>query len=387
MSYHCECEQCKNKEFNPEDYLIKEEDFKILDKERPLGISGHLRVKDEAMSVAECIDSCIDALDELVITYNKSIDNTEEILKKYEKKYPDKIRLYYYEPYLMKYNEDEYIKKYSELHYFHYYSNFGFTKIKYKYYIKIDADQIYFREKLLEVREVLLSDISENNLSTKIKYLLFINKLVWFIPFKFLRQKVRSFYLGKKFNKSKSYVYERIDELLNIRDIIIYAKFVHNDNLVLELGGFNVYLFENKLYIYHDIPFNGCIGDHAIYVAKSDNKYFLNDDTKLENNRISYIDFRICFFWIHFHCIKRNYQINRIENFVDIINIDKKSWDDINEVMVKDGLYMNKVYCLFGKYFFDTDKKYVTKDFYDRYLKNPIEYTIKNKFKSIKRLW
>ena len=91
MSYYCECEQCRNKEFNPEDYLIKEEDFKILDKERPLGISGHLRVKDEAMSVAECIDSCIDALDELIITYNKSSDNTEEILKEYEKKYPDKL--------------------------------------------------------------------------------------------------------------------------------------------------------------------------------------------------------------------------------------------------------------------------------------------------------
>ena len=49
------------------------------------------------MSVAECIDSCIDALDELIITYNKSSDNTEEILKEYEKKYPDKIRLYFYD--------------------------------------------------------------------------------------------------------------------------------------------------------------------------------------------------------------------------------------------------------------------------------------------------
>lgn len=37
------------------------------------------------MSIAECIDSCIDALDELIITYNKSTDATEEILKEYKK--------------------------------------------------------------------------------------------------------------------------------------------------------------------------------------------------------------------------------------------------------------------------------------------------------------
>ena len=42
------------------------------------------------MSIAQSIDSCIDALDELIITYNTSEDNTEKILKEYQKKYPDK---------------------------------------------------------------------------------------------------------------------------------------------------------------------------------------------------------------------------------------------------------------------------------------------------------
>lgn len=174
MKYYCECEQCKNNEFNPEDYIIKEDDFKILDKERPLGLSGHLRVKDEAMSVAECIDSCIDALDELIITYNKSSDNTEEILKEYEKKYPYKIKLYFYEPNIIKYNKDEYKTKYSELHYLPNYYNFGYLKIKYKYYMKIDADQIYFKEKLFEIRKALLSDI---NTSKTINKLLKIDKI------------------------------------------------------------------------------------------------------------------------------------------------------------------------------------------------------------------
>lgn len=45
-----------------------------------------MRIKNEAMSLAESIDSCIDALDELIITYNKSSDNTELILKEYKNK-------------------------------------------------------------------------------------------------------------------------------------------------------------------------------------------------------------------------------------------------------------------------------------------------------------
>lgn len=90
----CECSQCKNREYDISEYLVLEDDLKILDNERPLGISGHLRVKDEAMSLAECIDSCIDFLDELIITYNTSSDNTEEILKNYEKNILKKLNYF-----------------------------------------------------------------------------------------------------------------------------------------------------------------------------------------------------------------------------------------------------------------------------------------------------
>ncbi|MCZ9968360.1 hypothetical protein [Brachyspira hyodysenteriae] len=43
----CECSQCKNREYDISEYLVLEDDLKILDNERPLGISGHLRVKYE----------------------------------------------------------------------------------------------------------------------------------------------------------------------------------------------------------------------------------------------------------------------------------------------------------------------------------------------------
>lgn len=157
----CECSQCKNREYDISEYLVLEDDLKILDNERPLGISGHLRVKDEAMSLAECIDSCIDFLDELIITYNTSSDNTEEILKNYEKKYPEKIKLFHYKPNIIRYNKDEYNTKYSQIHYLDNYYNYGLIKIKYKYYVKIDADQIYFTDKLLKLRELLILDINQ----------------------------------------------------------------------------------------------------------------------------------------------------------------------------------------------------------------------------------
>ena len=105
QDFQCQCEQCRNKEYDISEYLVQEDDLKILDNERPLGISGHLRVINEAMTVGECIDSCIDFFDELIITYNTSTDNTEEILKEYEKKYPEKIRLYHYKPNIFRYNK------------------------------------------------------------------------------------------------------------------------------------------------------------------------------------------------------------------------------------------------------------------------------------------
>ncbi|WPC38748.1 hypothetical protein PQQ32_04595 [Brachyspira hyodysenteriae] len=383
MSYHCECEQCKNKEFNPEDYIIKEEDFKVLDKERPLGISGHLRVKDEAMSVAECIDSCIDALDELIITYNKSTDNTEEILKEYEKKYPDKIRLYYYKPNIIKYNKDEYNIKYSPVHYLAEYTNFGYLKIKYKYYLKIDADQIYFTDKLVKIREALLCDI---NSSKTINKLLKIDKISWYIPIKKLRNNFRTFYIKKLFNiKDSSYKFNGVEELLNLKDFIVYSRIKFVENFTLEFGGFNLFLYKDNLYLNHNFMFNGCYGDTSVFIPKSQIRYyrhfieyFAEDNIIPSNNK--------CisgFIWMHLGDVKRkNYE--NTEGLIKADDIENILWKDIN-IYLKDDY--NNIKKDFGDKYFDTDKKYVTKEFYDRYLKKPLEYAIKNQDNFIKRLW
>ena len=341
MPYHCECQQCINNEFDPEDYIIKKENFKILDKERPLGISGHLRVKDEAMSVAECIDSCIDALDELIITYNKSSDNTEEILKEYEKKYPDKIRLYFYEPNMIKYAENEYKVKYSEIHYLDNYYNFGYLKIKYKYYMKIYADQIYFTENF------------------------------------------RTYYVKKLFNiKDKDYKFNGVEELLNLKDFIIYSRIKHGDDYCLMFGGFDLVLNNNSFYLNTSNVYNSCYGDHFIIIPNRKYIYNLCKSSGLEildppnNHCIAGLA------WVHLGSVKRGYNVN---SGIEVRDIAKMSIKDILQYIEgKDYRDIKKDFTI--KYF-DNDKKYINDEFYDRYLKKPLEYAIEHYKDEIKRLW
>ncbi|KLI48123.1 hypothetical protein SZ41_07615 [Brachyspira hyodysenteriae] len=371
MSYHCECEQCKNKEFNPEDYIIKEKDFKVLDEERPLGISGHLRVKDEAMSLAECIDSCIDALDELIITYNKSTDNTEEILKEYAQKYPDKIRLYYYKPNIILYDNNKYLEKFPILHNLCNYYNYGYIKIKYKYYMKIDADQIYFTDKLLSIRKALFKDISK-----EISELNFYNKLLWFIPIRKIRSILRYKKEKKLLNKILNSNYIDLDKISDIYDLILYYKLIIRKSCYFSLGGINLIKFNNKLCLNTGNLLNGCVGDHSIWIPNSKSKYIMEKNAVTENIHLD-DKFHICgtgILWVHLGDIKKQHSLAK--------GFDVIYYEDINRkenFIYKVAIPMIHMY--YKDHFFDNDKKYLTKEFYDRFLKKPLEYAIKNQDK------
>ena len=93
------------------------------------GISGHLRVKNEATTLKYCVESVINFVDELIITYNDCTDQSESIILELKNKYPDKIKVF------------EWTKKPFRMWE---YSNFGMKKCKYKWYFRIDGDQIYF---------------------------------------------------------------------------------------------------------------------------------------------------------------------------------------------------------------------------------------------------
>ena len=60
------------------------------------GVSGIMRVKNEAEFIAASVESCISALDELVIVYNDCTDNSAEVIEGMRLKYPDKIRVFEY---------------------------------------------------------------------------------------------------------------------------------------------------------------------------------------------------------------------------------------------------------------------------------------------------
>lgn len=95
---------------------------------RKNGISGHMCVRNEENTLRESVESIIWFLDELIIQYNDCTDNSEKIILDLKEKYPNKIRVYKWEKKPFKIWE---------------YRNFGMRKTKYRWYMKIDADQIY----------------------------------------------------------------------------------------------------------------------------------------------------------------------------------------------------------------------------------------------------
>lgn len=137
--------------YNSEDYLV---DMSFLKKERPIGVSELLRVKNDAEFLTDCIDSCIGALDELIICYQECTDNAPNIIHEKQQQYPDKIKAYFYAPpvYCHNLTDEELAYAFSlpddSVHKLCNYYNYTLSKATYRYAMKIDSDQIYFTEKL-----------------------------------------------------------------------------------------------------------------------------------------------------------------------------------------------------------------------------------------------
>ncbi len=395
----CQCEECKSGKYNPLDYIVKDEDIKKLDEERPLGISGHLRVKNEEMSIAQSIDSCIDALDELIITYNTSEDNTEKILKEYQKKYPDKIKLYHYKPNIINYisttKELENFKsknmsyETNSIHSLANYYNFGYTKIKYKYYMKIDADQIYFTEKLLETRKALLYNLDDikkiQNIREILKYVnysLFMEKISWLIPLKSLREKFRLWY--------KSKLYRNIITNLGTFELIIFHKLKNDNKCSFILGGIETILHNNKIsVVFRDLNINkkrmdikifmGCVGDHSIWIPTSKEKYCTINGSPSEGISTNGFISEIGLYWVHVGLIKRKKYIDNNNLLVSLENINNIKYNDIKKFHL-DAIdeTTSNIISYWAKTFLDYDKKYITKDFFDKYFNAILEYAIKH---------
>lgn len=125
-----------------------------MENQRRHGVTGILRVKNDAPFIGGCVESCISALDEMVIVYNDCKDDSEAEIECARQRYPDKIRVYEYPFHVLgtKLTKDEYDKACrlddSSPNLLCNYYNFALDKVRTDYALKIDADQIYFSDKL-----------------------------------------------------------------------------------------------------------------------------------------------------------------------------------------------------------------------------------------------
>jgi glycosyltransferase involved in cell wall biosynthesis len=126
----------------------------ILMEDREEGVSGMLRVKNGEDYLKLCILSVINQLDELIIVFNDSNDNTENIVIELEKEYPDKIKVFKYIPIVYPPNNDKYLEtpenSYNSLAYYY---NFTLSKTTKTFVTKIDDDQLYFPDTIQKMRE------------------------------------------------------------------------------------------------------------------------------------------------------------------------------------------------------------------------------------------
>ena len=144
--------------------------MEYINKNRKLGLSGLMRVMNDAQTLAASIDSCVEALDELIITYNDCMDDSPQIIEQKRQQYPDKIIVIPYPYHVMGINlsdeEYEYVKTLPDdsPHLLASYYNNALKHVNYKYVVKIDADQIYFTDKLRKLRNDIVVGVNQTRM-------------------------------------------------------------------------------------------------------------------------------------------------------------------------------------------------------------------------------
>jgi hypothetical protein len=113
----------------------------IWKKARQPGISGFMRLKNEAEFLDRAVETHIGGLDELVMVHNDCSDETPEICRRWARKFPEKIKVVEYEPHVVPIGTPESlaIDARSPQCIANYY-NFALSRTSCKIAIKIDGD-------------------------------------------------------------------------------------------------------------------------------------------------------------------------------------------------------------------------------------------------------
>lgn len=285
------------------------------------GVSGLMRVKNDGEFVEACIESCITALDELIIVFNDCSDNSELIIRKCAAKYPEKIRVFEYKASILANNltEAEYkeallLPSDSPRLLCNYY-NFALAKARFTHAVKIDADQIYFSDQLR-----YWCDIARGKKIQKRNVDCFIGRVLFNI-FRILRKLSiatgrRSYFLGIRWSRRLLKAYRH------------YAEVGFSEgSLTISLSGLNVYRpFAGGWFVPLGLkcepmnilpPFNG-ENDHLIFKI-SDKTYYrpLVSDyynlqrssgfSLIEEMEHPYTPINVGFCWYHLNACRKSY--------------------------------------------------------------------------------
>lgn len=289
----------------------------FTNKDFKLGVSGLMRVKNDEEFIEASIDSCIDALDELIIVYNDCSDNSPTLIEKKRRQYPDKIKVWEYKHkiYSINLTKEEY--EYAKLlpddspNLLCNYYNFALSKVSYSHAMKIDADQIYFTEKLKFWCDVIRGK----------SHYSFWKAVIGFVYSLYIR-----FYCRIKQNPKISWI-----PLRRTKHNYLYSFYLEylkkklpSGDISLSLSGLDIFK-EHSWYVtmgrVNNIinilpPYNG-VGDHLIFKVTPETYYRKDDNAfynKLRSDSFTIIERFVCpakcfcagTFWFHLNSLRVN---------------------------------------------------------------------------------
>lgn len=299
-------------------------------------VSGIMRVKNDGMFIEKCIESCIDALDELIVVHNDCTDNSVEEIEKMRAKYPDKIKRYEYPHKILGLGltREEYDMAKSlpddSPNVLWTYCNFALSKVTSQYALKIDADQVYFTNTLK-----YWCDFMRNCEPQRVNVKVIVGKI--FSMYVTLYR-----YLSMRFKRVLPLVPSWLLGIL-YPAYLSYAKYAFShDKACFSLSGINVLETETTLIpmgcksgnLVSGIPFNG-EGDTVMFKVKEDTYFSKMPDYTNGTSNLSIIEqfnhpYRIMyvgFFWKHLRAMRPA----SFENAMKILNVDSSAYINIEE--------------------------------------------------------
>ena len=250
----------------------------------------------------------------------------------------------------------------SNIHNLANYYNYGYTKTTYKYYVKIDADQIYFTKKMMKIKKMICSEwinwLREHRILPRI-----LNKI----------SKMFHINISFQLDKSSALIFLLVNEDLNC--------VLGGVNLFTDKGEFVIPI---KSSIAWSSFFNGMGGDTLIWTPKSSSYYLFDEENMYEYIPLPSPCHQIGVCWIHLSPIKSKILIpEEVTKTLPLLELSKMTWGELYNPLFDNLLRPNdewshKHFKMAGEKFWDKDRKYITQNFYNKNFPSILEYYKKN---------